>query len=155
MSASSGAGEMRRGDSGFTLIEMLVAFIIMTAMATMLYRGLSSGVRVAGVADGEETALLVAKARLAALGVDAPLEAGEQDGRDGNVSWHASVRPYVGEGESSLLAEFQLPSLMQSQQQRQDQPLRAFWATVTVSWRPPRGKTRSLELTTIKLERPR
>jgi general secretion pathway protein I len=146
---------MRRGDSGFTLIEMLVAFIIMTAMATMLYRGLSSGVRVAGVADGEETALRVAKARLAALGVDAPLEAGEQDGREGSVSWHASVRPYVGEGESSLLSEFQLPSLMQSQQQRQDQSLRAYWATVTVSWRPPRGRTRSLELTTIKLERPR
>jgi general secretion pathway protein I len=155
MSASAGAAEMgARGEAGFTLVEMLVAFVIMAAMATMLYRGLSSGLGVAGIADGEEAALLVAKARLAAAGVESPLQAGEQDGSDGDVSWHLALRPYVGQGGSSLLSAFELPSLQSlgQAQQQQPPPLQAFWATVTVSWRPPRGaRRRSLSLTTIKL----
>jgi hypothetical protein len=64
------------------------------------------------------------------------------------------MRPYQGQAEPPLAAEFQLPPMLQ-QRRVQDQPLQAWWATVTVSWRPPRGgRQRSLELTTIKLGRP-
>jgi prepilin-type N-terminal cleavage/methylation domain-containing protein len=126
-----------REDDGFTLVETLVAFVIMAAVATMLYRGFSGGLRVSGVAEGAETALLVAKARLAALGVETSLQAGGQEGREGDVAWEIATRPYLAADGADRAA-------------RQS----AFWATVTVSWRDPRAaRTRSLQLTTLKLGR--
>jgi general secretion pathway protein I len=118
------------GEAGFTLIEMLVALMVMIAAATMLYRGFSEGLRAAAAADGAEAALLVAQSRLAALGIETPLAVGEQAGRDGAVDWHIAVRPYRS-GDATAAPQ-------------------AFWATATVSWREKRGGTRSLHLTTLK-----
>lgn len=126
-----------REDEGFTLVEMLVAFVIMAVVAAMLYRGLSSGLRASKAADGSEAALLVAKARLASLGVETPLQPGTQEGRDGDVAWEIATRPYIAADGADRAA-------------RQ----KAFWATVTVSWRDRRGaQPRSLRLTTLKLGR--
>jgi general secretion pathway protein I len=121
------------GDAGFTLIEMLVALMVMIAAATMLYRGFSGGLRAAATADGAEAALLVAQSRLAAAGVETPLAAGEQAGRDGAVDWHIAVRPYPS-GDATAAPQ-------------------AFWITATVAWREKRDGGRSLHLTTLKRAR--
>jgi general secretion pathway protein I len=121
-----------RGEEGFTLIETLVALIIMIGVATMLYRGFSGGLRAAATADEAESALLVAQSRLAALGVETPLAAGEQEGQEDGVAWRVSVEPYPGSDEAVAGPK-------------------AFWATVTVAWREKRGARRSLQLTTLKL----
>ncbi len=127
---------MARIEAGFTLIETLVALIILIAMTTFLYRGFSGGLYAADAAEGAEAALLVAQARLAALGVEAPLAAGEQEGAEGNVLGRTAIRPYVMPGRERTVRQ---------------QP-QAFWATVTVSWRQRRGgPRRSLQLTTVKL----
>jgi general secretion pathway protein I len=118
------------GEAGFTLMEMLVALLVMIAAATMLYRGFSGGLRAAATADGAEAALLVAQSRLAAQGIETPLAAGEQEGRDGAVDWYITVRPY---GSANATAAPQ-----------------AFWVTATVAWREKRGGRRSLHLTTLK-----
>jgi general secretion pathway protein I len=125
-----------RDDDGFTLIEALAALFIIIAAAAILYRGFSSASRVSSAAEAAETALLVAQARLAALGVETPLQAGEQEGQDGDVSWRTALRPYSG-GPHEVAAG-----------------LKAFWATVTVQWREKHGRRpRSLKLTTLKLGR--
>jgi general secretion pathway protein I len=125
-----------RGEEGFTLIETLIALIIMIGVATMLYRGFSGGLRAANTADSAEEALLVAQSRLAALGIESPMGAGEQQGLEGDVLWRVAVRPYAGTGDTTTGPK-------------------AFWATVTVTWREKRGARRSLELTTLKLEQAR
>jgi general secretion pathway protein I len=106
-------------------------------VAVMLYRGFSGGLRAANTADSAEAALLVAQSRLAALGIETPLTAGEQEGREGGVLWRMAVRPYAAADEGASAATGP----------------RAFWATVTVVWRERRGARRSLQLTTLKLGR--
>ena len=126
---------MRGDEDGFTLVETLVALVVMIAAATMLYRGLSAGLRVSNAADGADTALLIAQQRLAAAGVETPLRAGRQEGAEGNVHWQVDLRPYIAAEETTQAARLQ-----------------AFWATATVTWRDRRAaRSRSLQLTTLKL----
>lgn len=128
---------MRREEAGFTLVETLVALVVMIAAATMLYRGLSGGLRVSNAADGADLALLIAQQRLAAAGVETPLQAGRQEGAEGNVLWQVDLRPYITPEETARAAGLQ-----------------AFWATATVTWRDRRAaRPRSLQLTTLKLRR--
>jgi general secretion pathway protein I len=122
-------------DKGFTLIESLVALIIMVTVATMLYQGLSSGLRVSGAAEGSETALRVAKARLAELGIETPLQPGTQEGQDGDILWQTTVWPYTAQDPTDPIT--------------QQNP---YWARVKVTWRQGSSdRPRSLELTTLKL----
>jgi general secretion pathway protein I len=124
----------RRGEAGFTLVEALVALIIMTAMATVLYRGISSGLRVSAAADDSQAALLLAQERLAAAGIETPLQPGRMEGLEGEMSWQLALRPYIAADEADRAARLQ-----------------AFWVTATVNWRDGRaGRSRSLELTTLK-----
>lgn len=123
-----------RGDHGFTLVETLVAFVIMAAVTTMLYRGVSNGLRASRVADRAEAALLVATARIATLGVETPLQEGRLEGRDGEFAWDIAIRPYLAADGADSAAR-----------------LEAFWATVTVTWAGGRTARRSLQLTTLKL----
>jgi general secretion pathway protein I len=138
MPASREAAELREDgqvEAGFTLIETLVALIIMIIMATLLYRGFSGGLRAADAAEGAETALRVAQSRLAALGAAVPLRAGEREGSEEGVQWRTVLRPYGPAKEDGVTQQPQ-----------------AFWATVTVTWRGKRGSgRRNLQLTTIKL----
>lgn len=83
----------RRGEAGFTLVEALVALIIMTAMATVLYRGISSGLRVSAAADDSQAALLLAQERLAAAGIETPLQPGRLEGLEGEMAWQLVLRP--------------------------------------------------------------
>jgi len=126
---------MQSDERGFTLMETLVALFIMIAAATMLYRGLASGLSAAGTADAQQMALIAARSRLAALGSEIPLEAGRYEGMaDGGVSWVLDVTPYAaGDGDG------------------QPAPPQAFWATVTANWNDRTGRARSLHLTTLKL----
>ena|SRR5688572_22578504 len=129
-----------REDGGFTLIETLVALMVMIVAATMLYRGLSGGLRASNAADGADVALLVAQQRLAAAGIETPLQAGRQEGAEGDVLWQVDLRPYVTADEIGKGA--------------QAARLQAFWATATVTWRDRRSVRRhSLQLTTLKLRR--
>ena len=121
-------------EAGFTLVETLIALIVMIVVTTILYRGFSGGLRAASTAEGTEAALLVGQSRLAALGVETPLAAGEQEGSEGGIQWHVAVRRYrTSDNETA--------------------GPKAFWVTVTVTWREKRGGRRSLHLTTLKLER--
>ena len=127
----------RRGENGFTLIEALIALTIMIAMATMLYRSLSSAMRISTVTDQSEMALVIAKSRLAAVGIESPLRAGVQEGREGDYSWRIEIQPYQRDSEPNGAASGE-----------------AFWTTVAVSWPDRRsGRLRDLHLTTLKLKR--
>ena len=127
---------MHSDERGFTLIETLVALVIMTSVGVLFFQTVVAGSRVAHVADRQEAALLVARSRLTMLGHQIPLKEGLQQGvtLDG-IAWKITVRPYLDEG----IAE-------------QDAALNAFWASITVKWRDKRThKHRSLHLKTLKL----
>lgn len=124
------------GTAGFTLIETLVALVLFVAGYLLIHQSVSLGWRGAQVAWAESAALRLAQSRLAAAGVEARLEAGDQSGEtpDG-YRWTLRAEPYRradSDGAPKRLA--------------------GYWVTVTVRWdggvlRP----ARSLQLRTLKL----
>jgi general secretion pathway protein I len=121
--------------SGFTLIEVLVAFTILGVALLALFDVFSTGIKNVKASEGYTTAATLAESRLATLGVTAPLvdrvETGEFDGR---YRWQATVRR-IAVGEP--VAE-------------QQPVVDPYQLTVTVSWGRG-GEQREVSLTTIRL----
>jgi general secretion pathway protein I len=82
---------MRR-DSGFLLLEVLVAFIIAALALAVLLRGALDGLTATHIASHYEEAVVRARSRLAGIGL-APL-AGDRQGDDGGgYHWHERIVP--------------------------------------------------------------
>lgn len=85
-----------RVERGFTLIEVLVAFVILGLSLTVLMRIFSGGLRNVEVSGEYARAVLVAEAQLASAGVNEPLEVGETRGEwDERFRWRRRIEPYV------------------------------------------------------------
>jgi general secretion pathway protein I len=82
----------RRG--GFTLIESLVAFVILTLAIGALMQGLGGGARNEARGDFLLRAARQGRSQLEALGLSTPLAAGEFSGRYGDgLVWRLLVSP--------------------------------------------------------------
>lgn len=78
-----------RREHGFTLLEVLVAFVIAALALGALSQGAAGGLQSARVSGHYQEALSRARSRLATLGTPAP---GEQNGDDGGgYSWQVRV----------------------------------------------------------------
>ncbi len=86
-------------EAGFTLLEVLVAFIIAALALGALTQGAAGGLQSARVSGHYQEALARARSRLAVLGASpAP---GEQRGDDGGgYAWRVSVTPVATAGRS-------------------------------------------------------
>lgn len=125
----------RRRSRGYTLIEVLVAFMIMALALTVLLRIFSGGVRNVGVASGYAEAVLIGESRLATAGIDETLAPGETSGVEGDgFHWTRRVTRYE-------------PAVNYATQVK---GTRAYFVTVTVTW-PNGDKERSIDLSTVKL----
>lgn len=81
------------GERGFTLLEVLVAFIIAALALGVLYEGAIGGLRAARVSGRYQEALSHARSHLAALAAGG-LGAGEQSGDDGGgFHWRTRAVP--------------------------------------------------------------
>ena len=72
-----------RNDRGFTLLEVLIAFIIAALALGILFRGAVEGQAAGSVAARYAEALSRARSRLAAFDAAGPPAAGDQQGDDG------------------------------------------------------------------------
>jgi general secretion pathway protein I len=135
---------MRESDStsGFTLIETLVALTIFVAGYVVVHQSVMLAWRGAQIAWTEAAAVRLAQSRLAAAGVETPLQEGEERGEtpDG-LAWTRRVelyRPPAGNDEPRDGAAGRILG---------------YWVTVTVGWRGGiLQSARSLELKTLKLD---
>jgi len=87
---------MRRA-RGFTLLEVIVAFALLGLALTLLLGSLSGGARQVREAELRTRAVLHAQSLLAAAGVDAPLQVGQQQGdwENGRYRWELQVQPWT------------------------------------------------------------
>lgn len=126
---------MRANCQGMTLIEVLVAFVVLSLTMTVIMQIFSGGMRNARLSDSYSQAVFLAESKLSAVGVEHPLATGEDVGKVGvNLLWRVTVNPYDDGGASDRL-------LM---------PVRLYQVRVRVSWSEEGGQ-RQVELTSLRL----
>ena len=120
-------------NSGFSLIEVLVAFSIAAISLAILFQIYAKGVAAATLGEEYTQAIAVAESRLAETGQSEDINDGQRSGREGDkYSWTVITTDYIEEQESEYQTPFELKHV-----------------EVEVSW-DSRGKTRSIKLNTLK-----
>lgn len=127
-----------RAQAGFTLIEVIVAFVLLALVLTAVFQIFSTGLSRAADLDEYSKALVVAQSRLAATGVEDKLERREASGQseDGRYRWTVRIEPYQESREGA--PEPQGSLLM-------------FKVDSIVGWRAADGRERELHLSTLQL----
>jgi general secretion pathway protein I len=127
---------------GFSLLEVLAAFVVLALVGTALFRIFSGALGNASLSDEYSRATLYAESRLASPGVETRLREGAQQGTsdDGKYAWTARVEPYRTPGSTpDLDASVEL------------MPVRLWRIAVTVSWPGVGGNDRSITLASVRL----
>jgi general secretion pathway protein I len=126
---------------GFSLLEVLVAFVVLALVATALFRLFSGALNNAGAADDYSRAVLLAESRIdeAAAG---KLAEGVQSGttEDDRLRWTVTIAPYLAP-EVSPDMEKMTESL----------PLRMYRISAQVAFAGGGVGERTVTLSTIRL----
>lgn len=136
-------GTPRPGASGFSLLEVLVAFVILALVATALFRLFGGAMGNASAADEWSRAVLFAQSRLASAASAVPLREGTDQGSDDErrMTWQTRVSAYVPPPEGSIEAQRALDTM----------PTRLYRIEVDVTFPGDAGKERKLSLATMKV----
>jgi general secretion pathway protein I len=134
-------GRIGRRHQGFTLMEILVAFVVLATAVAVLYRTFSTGIRNVDAISGYSEAVAIADARLLALGLEQPVVEGEESGEteDRRFKWTMTVRPYTPPGSTgdNAAAFFNANQLVR--------------ATITVTWDERGAQARTISLSTVRM----
>lgn len=126
---------MRKNCQGMTLIEVLVAFIVLSVTMAVIMQIFSGGMRNARLADSYSRAVFLAESKMAAVGLERPLMPGEDSGQvGGEMRWRVSITP--AEDDASTNAQLM--------------PVRLYQVRVTAAWGDD-GRERHVELTSLRL----
>lgn len=127
-----------RRSRGFTLIEMVVAFVLLGLVLSTGFEIFSEGMSRASTLDERSRALDVARSRLADAGVEEPLKEGSAQGeaQDPRFRWTTTVTPFVepADAQRPLQSAYEL-----------------YRIDVEVDWRGSDGKDHALGLATLRL----
>jgi general secretion pathway protein I len=84
----------REPDAGFTLLEVIVAFVISALAVALLYQGTTGGLAATASASRTNEAVLLARSHLAAIGHGDAIAQQDSSGVDGDgYSWHLHIKP--------------------------------------------------------------
>lgn len=146
----SHAGEYarERGDAGFVLAEVLVALVVLAVAVVLTHSVFASGWRAQHRVDGESTAVAIARAHLAAAGVETPLREGSFSGTEGGHDWRLVITPY----DAPIMSAGTGFELGAAPPRAGRSRLSAWWVTVEVTFGDHTSATpRTIRLTTLKL----
>ena len=121
---------MDNSESGFTVLEVLVAFVILASALAVIYQMVATGGFRSERARNEQTALLLAKSKLS----EAQIIARNTEGNEGNYHWKL---------------EWQTLPVTEAREGRN--PIRLAQVTVTVSWGEG-SQRQEIRLATLRLE---
>ncbi|MDO9162534.1 MAG: prepilin-type N-terminal cleavage/methylation domain-containing protein [Methylococcaceae bacterium] len=127
--------------TGFSLLEILIAFSILALSLGILLKIFSSGVNTAQVTEEYTVAVQIAESLIAETGVTAPLQSGESSGVElQRYQWRISVTPYT--------LDFANVTSKKSDTDTGEIPVSLFKVRVVVTWG---DDNRQFELTKLKL----
>ena len=126
----------RANAAGFTLIEMLVAIVLMLLLVLPLMRSFSTGLAVRTRSDVLTEATMIAEAEIETVAANRALNGEPSSDRvEGRYSIHSSTAPYtLGIMDDGL-------------------PVQPYEIRVTVSW-PEGARNRAVTLQALRLARP-
>lgn len=123
---------------GFTILEVLVGFVIAALLLSVILSAFAGGLRGLSRTDRISQAALVAQSRLAEVGHSVPLQAGYHEGRDASgYSWQVGIEPLRWE--------------LAGQLQERERVL--YRVSARVLWDEGRGRTARYDLVTLRLGR--
>jgi general secretion pathway protein I len=126
----SGSGHQK----GFSLLEVLVAFAILSITLGVLLQVFAGGLRNITLSEEYTYAVLHAESLLAAIGSEEPLAEGAEEGEiDGTYFWRLTVTPYLEE-----------------ELEPDDLDVDAYRVEVEIYWGSD-GRRRSIVLETLRL----
>jgi general secretion pathway protein I len=127
---------------GFSLIEVLAAFVILALVATALFQLFSGALQNASAAEDWSRAVLVAESRLAAAANTLPLLEATERGDDdaGRIRWESRVRAWEPPGVDPELARIS-----------EGMTTRLYRVEVDVRFPGLAGRERALSLATVRL----
>jgi general secretion pathway protein I len=135
---------MRRplSSRGFSLIEVLAAFVILSLVATALFRLFSASLNNASAAEGYSRAVLVAESRLEAAAAQQPLKEAEDRGTDddGRITWQTRVEPFTAPDVDRDL-----------ERASEGLAMRLYRVTVDVKFTGADGRPRTFSLATVRM----
>ena len=123
--------------TGFSLLEVLVAFVVMGLVVGGLLQLFGSSMRSTVLADEYSFAIQIAESQLAKVGTEIPVKQGRESGKDKNsaYTWQVSMEPIELAPQEKLA---KLPF-----------PLHLYQVLVTVNWQSGTVK-RELHLTSLR-----
>ncbi len=133
--------------AGFTLLEVLVAFVVLALVLGVILRIHSQGLERVGESDLQTRAVMLAESKLALLGADIPLEEGETQGEaEGGLAWTLRLSSYEPEQEEPQAAAAEgmitLPPV---------EAVQLLRVEVVVSWGGKGPPAEGIRLTTLRL----
>ena len=85
----------RSAQAGFSLLEVLAAFVVFTLLFATTLQIMSASLRNVTRSEQYTQAALWAQSRMASVGVEPPIEAGTWDGNfNDDYAWELSIEPY-------------------------------------------------------------
>jgi general secretion pathway protein I len=123
---------------GFTLIEVVVAFVLLALVLVMAFEVFSAGLQRVGQLEDRSQAMAIAQSQIAAAGIEQSLREGESQGASADRRFQWSTRiTKTDEGLKPGMAPPNAYSL--------------FRIDVVVTWQDAQGRTQGLPLSTLAL----
>lgn len=128
---------------GFSLLEVLVAFVVLSLALAVIMRIFSQGMSSVGESEHHARAVMLAESKLALLGAGIPLEEGETSGdSEDQLHWRVRLTAYDPD---------KLKAIKDGQPQPPPLPVRLLQVEVEVSWGAAHAAPRRIRLVTVKL----
>jgi len=129
---------MMRRHRGFTLVEVVVAFLLLSLVLITVFEIFTRGLSRAGELDNYSRALAIAQSELASAGVEDPFAEGEMRGEseDRQFRWVVSTRKFVDESATGTQAQAQLAYNL-------------YRVEARVAWTTATGAERDVALSTL------
>ena len=113
-----------RGTRGFTLIEVLLAFVIFAVSFAVVLEIVAGSMRSSVRARDYSEAALLAQSVMESVGSELPLAVGSYQGEgNGGLQWTLEISDYAGIGDDDRTLE-----LLEASQTR------LFWLDLTLTW---------------------
>ncbi|HYC34795.1 MAG TPA: hypothetical protein VEC19_00100 [Usitatibacter sp.] len=126
-----------RSAAGFTLVEIVVAFVLLSGVLVVGFEIFSQGLRRAGQLDDQARALVIAQSKLAAAGTEEKFEEGQHQGEEGRFRWTVAIQ----RSEEGMGAPGQPPN----------SAYQLFRVDVRVEWIGVDSRARAVSLSTLGL----